>query len=59
MIPSASLRRSSSRSASSQFAYALETFGMTAKLYSGGGDEIVHSSVAPCHGSGPAGSPRK
>ena len=31
---------------------------MTAKLYSGGGEGIVHSSVAPCHGSGPAGEPR-
>src|SRR5579884_1596900 len=44
---------------SSQFAYALVTVGIVAKLYSGGGDGIVHSSVGPCHGSGPDGAPRK
>src|SRR5581483_11520207 len=35
----------------SQFGYALVTVGMTAKLYSGGGEGIVHSSVGPCQGS--------
>src|SRR6266513_6241208 len=32
---------------------------MTAKLYGGGGEGIVHSSVPPRKGSGPAGAPRK
>src|SRR5581483_7374219 len=59
IAPSARLRASRSRSATSQFAYALVTVGMTAKLYSGGGELVAHSSVGPFHGSGPAGSPRR
>src|SRR3990172_12665707 len=35
----------------------LSTSGITVKLYSGGGDGMVHSSVAPPHGSLPATSP--
>src|SRR5882724_2702956 len=35
----------------------LETVGMTLKLYTGGGDGMAHSSVAPFHGSLPAISP--
>ena len=34
------------------------TTGISAKLYSGGGEGIVHSSVRPSHGSAPAVSPR-
>ena len=45
--------RSAMRSPSSQFGYALVTLGMTAKLNSGGGEGMVHSSVGPCHGSAP------
>src|SRR6266850_4432498 len=37
----------------------LSTRGITVKLYTGGGDGIAHSSVAPCQGSFPAGSPRR
>src|SRR5262245_4207637 len=33
------------------------TSGTSAKLYSGGGDEVDHSSVRPSHGSSPATSP--
>ena len=33
------------------------TFGISAKLYSGGGDGIDHSRVRPSHGSAPASSP--
>ena len=46
------------RSASSHFGYGLEIVGMTAKLYSGGGEGIDHSSVGPRHGSRGAGGPR-
>src|SRR5258708_18307651 len=35
----------------------LRTSGRTAKLYSGGGDDVAHSSVHASHGSLPAGSP--
>src|ERR1041385_8776287 len=35
----------------------LSTRGIDAKLYDGGGDGIAHSSVAPPHGSLPAGGP--
>src|SRR3954447_10472230 len=31
---------------------------MTAKLYGGGGEGVVHSSVPPWNGSGPDGGPR-
>jgi hypothetical protein len=41
----------------SQNGRALLTVGTTAKLYSGGGEVIVHSSVAASHGSAGAGSP--
>ena len=34
------------------------TVGMTSKLCGGGGDGMVHSSVAPPHGSFPATLPR-
>src|SRR5436190_1175429 len=34
------------------------TTGISAKLYSGGGDEIDHSSERPSHGSSPAILPR-
>src|SRR5258705_7093094 len=37
----------------------LSTRGITVKLYTGGGDGIAHSSVAPFHGSLPATSPRR
>ena len=57
-IPRSSRRASATRSASSQFGYALEIVGMTAKLYSGGGEGIDHSSVGPRHGSRGAGGPR-
>src|SRR5260370_4855636 len=33
--------------------------GISAKLYSGGGDEIDHSMVRPSHGSLPASAPRR
>ena len=32
--------------------------GIFAKLYSRGGDSVAHSSVAACHGFGPAFWPR-
>src|SRR6516162_6303542 len=35
----------------------LWTVGITAKLYSGGGDVVDHSSVHASHGSTPAGRP--
>ena len=35
------------------------TSGISAKLYSGGGDEVDHSSVRASHGSGPAIGPRR
>jgi len=31
---------------------------MLSKLYAGGGEVVAHSSVLPCQGSLPAGSPR-
>ena len=37
----------------------LRTAGMTAKLYSGGGELVDHSSVHASHGSFPAALPRK
>src|SRR3954447_15873468 len=52
-------RGNPSRSSGSQFGYGLVTLGMTAKLYGGGGDVVVHSSVPPWNGSGPAGTPRR
>src|ERR1700754_2988961 len=35
----------------SHHASASWMIGVNAKLYSGGGDEVDHSSVRPCHGS--------
>src|SRR5215468_8871779 len=35
------------------------TTGTTAKLYTGGGDGMVHSSVRPSHGSAGAGAPER
>src|SRR6266446_2087452 len=35
------------------------TTGTTAKLYTGGGDGIVHSRVRPSHGSAGAGAPER
>src|SRR5688572_23202985 len=43
----------------SQNGRALLTSGIAAKLYSGGGEDVVHSSVAPSHGSFPASSPAR
>src|SRR5215213_1203931 len=43
---------------SSQKGVELWTVGTTRKLYSGGGEGMVHSSVPPFHGSGPATRPR-
>ena len=37
----------------------LATTGALAKLYSGGGDEVAHSSVQASQGSGPASGPLK
>src|SRR5579862_629883 len=34
------------------------TTGISAKLYSGGGDDVSHSSVRASHGSSPQSSPR-
>jgi hypothetical protein len=56
--PSARLATSRARSRSSHIGYGLVTRGITAKLYSGGGELVAHSSVAPSQGSGPAGAPR-
>src|SRR5437588_10867433 len=39
--------------------WRLATTGIDAKLYSGGGDVVAHSSVSASHGSGPAGFPRQ
>src|SRR3954462_14923138 len=52
-------RGNRSRSSTSQFGYGLDTLGMTAKLYGGGGDGVVHPRVPPWNGSGPAGTPRR
>src|ERR1700722_4887086 len=41
----------------SQSGRRLSTIGVTAKLYSGGGEEVDHSNVHASQGSGPAGSP--
>ena len=57
-VPASSRRASSSRSSRSQFGYGLVTFGMTGKLYSGGGEVVAHSSVPPKNGSGPESGPR-
>src|ERR671911_2918974 len=35
------------------------TCGISAKLYIGGGDDVVHSSVRASHGSSPEGFPRR
>src|SRR5271169_533693 len=43
----------------SQSGRRLLTTGVTAKLYSGGGEVVDHSSVHASHGSFPAGSPFK
>src|SRR6266550_9120484 len=45
------------RCAALQRGRRLATVGITSKLCGGGGDGIVHSSVAPPHGSSPAASP--
>src|SRR6185295_5924664 len=41
----------------SQSGRRLCTTGMVGKLYAGGGEVVVHSSVQPSHGSSPAGFP--
>src|SRR5204863_8021927 len=56
--PSSSRAGSSARSSRSQFGYGLVTFGTTAKLYGGGGDDVAPSSVPPKNGSGPNSGPR-
>src|SRR4029077_9911184 len=60
VLPSCELKRASSRSTSlpSHSGYLLVTVGILAKLYSGGGLGIDHSSVPAPHGLGPAISPR-
>src|SRR5437762_102873 len=49
--------RVSSGDLRSQSGYRDVTVGITAKLYSGGGEGIDHSSVGPPQGSLPAGGP--
>src|SRR5690348_13702424 len=46
-----------SPSRSSHSGWRLPIVGSTAKLYGGGGDGMLHSSVPASHGFGPAGAP--
>src|SRR5687767_8684369 len=59
VFPSTRLARALSMSGSlpSHSGYLLVTVGIFAKLYSGGGLGIVHSSVPAPHGSAPASAP--
>ena len=59
VLPSCALMRALSWSTSfpSQSGYLLVTVGILAKLYSGGGLGIVHSSVPAPHGFAPATAP--
>src|SRR5215475_3420476 len=43
----------------SQSGRRLRTTGSVSKLYSGGGEVVVHSSVQASQGSSPAGAPRR
>src|SRR3954452_14946457 len=43
----------------SQSGRLLRTTGSFSKLYSGGGDDVAHSSVQTSHGSSPAFSPER
>src|SRR5262247_4223425 len=59
LLPHSYFQSGSSGCFRSQSGRRLRTIGSVSKLYSGGGEVVVHSSVQASQGSSPASAPRR